>query len=439
MKKLLALVIALLLVSFSYHSAFAFDYSKLIPEKPAMILKVNLKGLFESGYYKSFQMGSGAVKKAQQEINAEIEKRLGFTFERDIQDFGIFVGAAADVKNPSPNNILIFVTGKFNSEKLFAAIEQEKKLPVTIETVSGKKQISFKKIFAGTFLNEETFIFGSSDMIEGLVSGKLKTVGPPETFKAQFEKSAFFLHFSLAAAEAKNLKAMFEGLANAPGIPAPAKNVIKNILTLSIFDEGNSFLAKAEFSDKSVGEDLSKMIEGARMMAKGLIDSQEKAADEKMKTASAFRLLGPEIAGTKLAAALGNDLLSSLEIASEGNIFTVKITVPEAYRNFLKPGALPVLVAVAGVGAAIAVPNFKRAKAKAQDKHCMANMKTLEGAVELYLMENGEPKEEITAELLKSKQLLKFDLKCPGNGTYKIIYNTGKPTVIECSVHGQIK
>ncbi|HPG60108.1 MAG TPA: prepilin-type N-terminal cleavage/methylation domain-containing protein, partial [Candidatus Wallbacteria bacterium] len=50
---------------------------------------------------------------------------------------------------------------------------------------------------------------------------------------------------------------------------------------------------------------------------------------------------------------------------------------------------LMIVIAIIGILAAIAVPNFNRARAQAKKKSCVANMKTIEGAVELYQMENG--------------------------------------------------
>lgn len=439
MKKNLAAIFAFIIVAVACHPAFAYDYSKLIPENPFFLMKINIKNLFESGMYKSFQPKSGAIFKAQQEINAEIERRLGFTFEKDIQEFGVFFGAAIDFNSRKPNNLFLYLTGKFTPEKIFAEIEKEKNVPFSIETIAGKKYIILKKEFSGTFINDETFVLGSPDMVEGLAAGKIKTCGPPESMKAQFEKSGLFVHFSLASSESRHLKEMFEQLAGMPGVPAPAQNVIRKIVSLHICDEDHSIVAKAEFSDNTVGADLGKLVEGSKMMAGVFLNSQEKAAEEKMKNASAFRLLGPEIAGVKLAAALGNDLLSSIETKAEGNNFILKMTVPEAYRTLIKPGSMPILIAVAGVGAAIAVPNFKRSREKAQDRACNANRRTLEGAVELYMMENGEPKGELTVDTLKEKGYLKYAPNCPKNGKYAIICETGKPVDIRCSFHGTSK
>ena len=45
---------------------------------------------------------------------------------------------------------------------------------------------------------------------------------------------------------------------------------------------------------------------------------------------------------------------------------------------------LMIVIAIIGVLAAIAVPNFQKARRKANSRACYANMKTIAGAIEMY-------------------------------------------------------
>ena len=47
-----------------------------------------------------------------------------------------------------------------------------------------------------------------------------------------------------------------------------------------------------------------------------------------------------------------------------------------------------IVVAIIGLLAAIAIPNFVRARAKAQTNSCIANLKQLDGAMEVWATEN---------------------------------------------------
>lgn len=48
---------------------------------------------------------------------------------------------------------------------------------------------------------------------------------------------------------------------------------------------------------------------------------------------------------------------------------------------------LMIVIAIIGILAAIAVPNFRRARAQARQKACQANQRVLLGAVEMYNMD----------------------------------------------------
>jgi len=80
--------------------------------------------------------------------------------------------------------------------------------------------------------------------------------------------------------------------------------------------------------------------------------------------------------------------------------------------------------------------NFKHLKSKKTS--CNANMKTIEGAVELYQMENGTQR-NLTPANLQSNGYLKTEPKCPyDNGDYKISIGTGPGAMTDvfCTIHG---
>ena len=98
---------------------------------------------------------------------------------------------------------------------------------------------------------------------------------------------------------------------------------------------------------------------------------------------------------------------------------------------------IPVIVAMIGLIAAIAIPSFVKARGTAQEKVCINQMQLLENAKEQLLLtgrySTGDfiPEEEISQHLENG-----FDgLKCPGGGTYSI-NPIGQPP--SCSVHGPL-
>jgi prepilin-type N-terminal cleavage/methylation domain-containing protein len=78
-----------------------------------------------------------------------------------------------------------------------------------------------------------------------------------------------------------------------------------------------------------------------------------------------------------------------------------------------------IVVAIIGLLAAIAIPNFVKARNTAQKNSCIANLKQIDGAKEQWAMENkktdGDAIDEAGVnEYLKNNQAP----ACPGNGTY---------------------
>ena len=81
-----------------------------------------------------------------------------------------------------------------------------------------------------------------------------------------------------------------------------------------------------------------------------------------------------------------------------------------------------IVVAIIGLLAAIAVPNFVKARTTAQMNACINNLRQLDGAVQQYALENKQPPTgTYTLELLKP--YIKLDSNkeipaCPAGGTY---------------------
>lgn len=95
-----------------------------------------------------------------------------------------------------------------------------------------------------------------------------------------------------------------------------------------------------------------------------------------------------------------------------------------------------VILVVLGILAALALPpRINRAISR---KACISNMKTIEGAVELFLMEHGP--QAVTLHRLINERYLRTEPKCPSGGVYTIRLGPpppgGYPSVtIHCSIH----
>mgnify|MGYP002007638762 CR=1 FL=1 len=97
-----------------------------------------------------------------------------------------------------------------------------------------------------------------------------------------------------------------------------------------------------------------------------------------------------------------------------------------------------IVVAIIGLLAAIAIPNFVKARATAQKNSCIANLKQLDGAVQQWALENKKTASDTytwaTAGLLDYMKGSRLP-ECPGSGSYTPGANVSASPV--CSLSGQ--
>ena len=97
-----------------------------------------------------------------------------------------------------------------------------------------------------------------------------------------------------------------------------------------------------------------------------------------------------------------------------------------------------IVVAIIGLLAAIAIPNFVKARTTAQTNACIANLKQIQGAIEQWALEGKKgPNAAVTVGDISGdankfiRPLINTDLVCPGGGTYTVTTVSNVPT---CSV-----
>lgn len=96
-----------------------------------------------------------------------------------------------------------------------------------------------------------------------------------------------------------------------------------------------------------------------------------------------------------------------------------------------------------GILVAFAIPSAHRNIPHARKNACISNMKTIQGAAELYLLEHENAKMVTIGEFLE-QEYLKSEPQCPGLGKYTIQVHPPAPgekyrrITILCSVHREI-
>lgn len=92
-----------------------------------------------------------------------------------------------------------------------------------------------------------------------------------------------------------------------------------------------------------------------------------------------------------------------------------------------------IVVAIIGLLAAIAIPNFTRARTTAQTNTCIANLKQIDGAKSLYALDAGlATGSAVTIDNLVP-DYIQASPTCPASGTYTVGNIGTDPT---CTVAG---
>jgi type II secretory pathway pseudopilin PulG len=81
-----------------------------------------------------------------------------------------------------------------------------------------------------------------------------------------------------------------------------------------------------------------------------------------------------------------------------------------------------IVVAIIGLLAAIAVPNFKHAIAQSADKVCKINRKNIDGAKAQWALEHQQPAEAVPtdADLFGENTYIEHKPGCPAGGAYSL-------------------
>lgn len=416
--------------------AAAADYSKIIPAAPLVLIKMDLKQFTGSKLFSALNVG--AFKKVADQIGPEFEKLTGFSASRDLAEMGFVIEKDIDFSKSEPNKLFLYISGSFDHEKIIGEIEREKEIGIKFEKIGNATVIRLREAgkFMFAFIGKDLFVVGSPDVVTAMIEGKYKAEGVPASIKSDFEKSSIYANFENAG---RIKEALAEGpLSNAPKEIAA---LAEKITSLSVYNGGSAaeMVVRLGLSDKAAAAEISRKYEELKKMAVTMLDAREKDLNEKIKAMSTLELIKSESNNLKLAMAVGREVLDSLKFESSDAAVTLRIIAPEVFKETIGPEVVPVVIGTAAIAAAIAIPNFTKARQKAVGKACTSNMKVIEGACELYMLDNG--KLDVTSlEEFKTKGYLKEIPQCREGGRYEFGTDPSASKVnVKCSLHGKLE
>lgn len=92
-----------------------------------------------------------------------------------------------------------------------------------------------------------------------------------------------------------------------------------------------------------------------------------------------------------------------------------------------------IVVAIIGLLAAIAIPNFVAARATAAERSCEANLRQLASAIEMYQIDHTAWPNAITD---LNAYFRVTPTTCPGNSAANYVFTAGAPSIVNCPTGG---
>lgn len=426
---------ALVILAFVFCCQFAFAG---VPGFENCVFSVNLRTeKVINGFYQKFE-NIEELKPVLRDFDQIFKENVGFSPRSDIRN----LGGVGVTESEGSVVLLGYVEGKFDPTKILTEVEISAKLvppvaqkSIVIREVGGKKVITFTdekkgKSVSAYFFNNDLLIVGEMINLEKLISGNLKMHENLESASGVMSNE-----FSLWL-DTKVLKNILEKNSN-PGL-APIFGMLGMFNGFALDIERNDLKMVFNCADKGTAENLKVFIEGQMAGYRMFLDSQMKNIQKPGKEANwlpnAFKYLFSHAMAT-----MGKKSLDSTKLEVDANVVRLFSSMPPIADTLLSPTTL----AATGVIAAIAIPNFKKARNEAQKKACFANQRVLLGAVEMYNMDHPEMLQTLNSksfESLVKEGYIKYAPECPTRGEYlsegDLCTATGQ---IKCSKHGAVK
>src|SRR5947209_6305028 len=99
-----------------------------------------------------------------------------------------------------------------------------------------------------------------------------------------------------------------------------------------------------------------------------------------------------------------------------------------------------IVVAIIGLLAAIAIPNFIKARATSQQNACINNLRQIDGAINEWALETGQSNGNSVANVMTVSAYIKLNSSslvpgCPAGGSYAT-FSVGNIPQVTCNLSG---
>lgn len=333
-------------------------------------------------------IGNNEVDNAVKTIANSLQERFGLNLDKDIEHIGTFVVPSAT----GGVGFIGFITGDFNSKQKIQMIASSLQ-SFSEETKIEKVQIAGKSI--GTlvdnglrivFMNPNTILIGEEGTMKLVLSGEITLGKASEIVTNLLGRSESFALVN---------GAVLGFLAAIPEVPQEVKTVAAGCSNISVFVKDSLLNIDLIFTNgekaanvKSITDDfINKYTEQNK---KTYSDAESKLKEVSMKEyfSEAKKLY---------SAAKALEGIKQLKISQTDN----RLCIVSKYDK------TQLIIGAVGIGASMAIPNFKKARESARAKACYSNQRVISGAVEMYNMDHVEMMTSLDVQKLVKERYLK--------------------------------
>lgn len=372
-----------------------------------------------------------------EEMYAEIAEETGLNPSEDFTDIYVAVslleneGPGIPEKNRINTGYLI-ASGRYDFQKLYRALaEDEAYSEQRIRTADGFMYALGNDVMIAIL--PEGLIVGPAETMPEHVNTISSRRHSPEV-RARIDKA---LNNDILSVEA-SMNNTFQQMLNQSVPSNPVTQMLMSSLSgLSLGFEQFRLNITASFRDEETRQGLNRLVQDGLAMLGAHLQMEHSQAQEEYDAMTPIQaMLSSDLMWKLALLEHGRELLADLEVEPRDRDLFISLPLPfEGDSSAILPVA-----ALAGLMASIAIPNFNRARANAKSRACLANVRTIEAAIEMYNMESIDDRIVDELDLEKIRHYFSGNAipTCPDGGEYSIDGGFDRIGYVRCSVHGTV-
>ena len=356
-------------------------------------------------------------EKAFKEVAACLKEKFSVDLEKDLEQCGVFV-----VPGQGGVGFLGMVSGNFKTDNLISLaqsfIPRDKKEEIKFETVSvnGKElqSILANKDKRVIFLKDGLLLITNDSTFNLIKNNGITFAEAPKDVAQLMEKNKNFIYISKVAM-------MFLSMLKLP------PELISGIDSIAAFMNDEAINVEITFNSQSSAEKMQTELENKRNeYNQNYLKDFEK--NKKILADGELNKLSKTI-GMMYSSSKSKEFIDAINLKVNGNILsiTTKLEMTKIIPGII--GATTIFT--------LNNPNFEAARKDARTKACFSNIRVLQGAVEMYNMDNATMMSTLDMEeLVKTHYIKHIPDKPEPECEYESIGDLTQDGYVNCKFHG---